>query len=351
MVVHNLTIPALEDRTTKLEPLPAFLERITKQILEENYAISREEARRIALISQEDSLLLFHYAQKIRTHFHGNTIGLCSIVNAKSGACSEDCTFCAQSAHFNTASPVYGLMKPEEVLEQARQAERDGAEHFGLVISGRGIRDQKELHAIGEIVKRLRQEIGIEVHASVGIIPRDYVEYLRECGVTMINHNLETSERYYPEICTTHTYAERLETLRHVRDCGLKMCVGGIFGMGETLEDRLDLAFTLRELNPETAPLNFLHAIDGTPMEKVEALAPVQILMIISLFRFILPHTELKVCGGREKNLRDMQSMIFFAGADSMMIGNYLTTAGRETETDWQMMRDLGLNWKYETSQ
>jgi len=237
-------------------------------------------------------------------------------------------------------------MEPEKVLEYARQAEKDGAEHIGIVISGYGIKDEKELHKIGEIVKRCRDEVGIEIHASVGIIPKEYVEYLRDCGVTMINHNLESSARHYPNICTTHTFEDRLQTLRHVKEAGLKMCSGGIFGLGETLDDRIDMGMTLREINPETVPLNFLHAIDGTPLEGLDPLSPVECLMTIALFRFMLPHSELKICGGREKNLRDLQSMIFNAGADSMMIGNYLTTAGREPELDWQMMKDLGLKWK-----
>lgn len=327
------------------EPLAVFLDRLARQIMEDGYAITREEARQVAEISKEDALLLFHYAHKIRLHFRGNRVGLCSIVNAKSGACSEDCTFCAQSAHFKTASPVYGLMKTDEVLSYARQAEQDGAEHIGLVISGRGIRDQKELHAIGEMVKQVDREVGIEVHASVGIISKEYAQYLKDCGVTMINHNLETSERHYPNICSTHSYRERIQTLKHARECGMKLCSGGIFGMGETLEDRLEMGFTLREIDPETVPLNFLNAIDGTPLQNATPIPPVQILMIISLYRFILPKAEIKICGGREKNLRDLQSMIFFAGADSMMIGNYLTTAGREPELDWQMMKDLEMAW------
>ncbi|MGI6457474.1 MAG: biotin synthase BioB [bacterium] len=342
MVVENLSMPVI---SVQREPTAIFLDRLTRQILDERYLITREEACRIAEIPESDALLLFHHAHKIRQHFRSDTIGLCSIVNAKSGACSEDCSFCAQSKFFKTASPAYGLMKYEDVLQYARQAEQDGAEHIGIVISGYGIESDEELRAIGEICKRLKQEVSIEVHASVGIISREYVQYLKDCGVTMINHNLETSERFYPEVCTTHTWQERMETLKHVQECGMKMCTGGIFGMGETIEDRLDLAFTLRELNPDTVPLNFLHAIDGTPLENTEPLPPVQILMIIALFRFILPTAEIKICGGREKNLRDLQSMIFFAGADSMMIGNYLTTAGRNPELDWQMLKDLGLNW------
>ncbi|RJP30195.1 MAG: biotin synthase BioB [Candidatus Omnitrophota bacterium] len=318
---------------------------LSSMIIHNQYRINRDEAIRIGTIVRDDALLLFHHAAGLRKHFRGDTINLCSIVNAKSGACSENCSFCAQSAHFKTTSPVYPLMTPDAVVEAARVAHRDGAESFGIVISGLGIKNQKELEAIGEIAKRIREEVDIEVHASLGCITREHAEYLRECGVTQLHHNLETSERYFANICTTHTFADRLQTLRNIKDSGLKLCAGGIFGMGETLEDRIDMAMMLREFEPETIPMNFLSPIPGTPLEQVRPMPPLEILMTIALYRFILPHQEIKICGGREKNLRDLQSMIFFAGADSMMIGNYLTTAGREPELDRQMMRDLDLQW------
>ncbi|MFB3789371.1 MAG: biotin synthase BioB [bacterium] len=345
MTVHG-TEEILENETlAPAVPLPVFLDDLTRRILEEEHETTREEASRLAAVEKRDALLLFHYAKQLRERFRGDTVSLCSIVNAKSGACPEDCSFCAQSAHFKTAAPVYGLMKPEEVLKTARLAERDGAESFGVVISGRGIKNDKELRDIGEIVKTLKREVTLDIHASVGICTREQLQYLRDCGVTMINHNLETSERFYPSICTTHSFQDRVETIRNARACGMNLCVGGIFGLGETWDDRIGLAFTLRELDVDTVPLNFLHRIQGTPLEAREPLAPFTILSIIALFRFVLPRKEIKICGGRESNLRDLQSLIFLAGADSMMIGNYLTTAGREPELDWKMMDDLELTW------
>ncbi|HOJ62064.1 MAG TPA: biotin synthase BioB [bacterium] len=345
MTVHESVCVLNHDIQDPALPLPVFLDDLTRRILEEGHETTRGEAARLAAIDKRDAMLLFHYAKRLRERFRGDTVSLCSIVNAKSGACPEDCSFCAQSAHFQTAAPVYGLMKPGEVLQTARLAERDGAESFGVVISGRGIKNDKELQALGEIVKTLKREVNLDIHASVGICTREQLQYLRECGVTMINHNLETSERFYPSICTTHTFQDRVETIRTARACGLNLCVGGIFGMGETWDDRIDMAFTLRELDVDTVPLNFLHRIQGTPLETREPLAPLTILSIIALFRFILPRKEIKICGGRESNLRDLQSLIFLAGADSMMIGNYLTTAGREPELDWKMMDDLELTW------
>ncbi|MEW6236361.1 MAG: biotin synthase BioB [Candidatus Omnitrophota bacterium] len=324
-------------------PLYEFLHEITARILDGGF-ITKEEALQIGSLDRNDALLLFHHAQKIRRLFRGEKVSLCSIVNAKSGACPEDCAFCAQSALFSTGAPVYGIMTPDEVVERAREAKADGAESFAPVISGRGVRHRKELETLGEMIRRILGETGMEAHGSFGILSREQLQYLRECGVTEINHNLETSERFFPSICTTHTYQERLETLRAMREAGIKLCSGGIFGLGETLEDRVDLALTLRELNVDTVPMNFLHPIPGTPLANAAPLPPLTCLITIALYRFMLPKQEIKICGGRDKNLRDLQSMIFFAGADSMMIGNYLTTAGRDPKQDWQMLRDLELD-------
>lgn len=327
------------------QPVALFLETLTQSIIEEDYRISREEALRIAHLDANDSMLLFHYAGKLREHYRGSHVGLCTIVNAKSGSCSEDCTFCAQSAHFKTESPVYALMDPEEVIERARIAKADGAHAFGIVISGYGLNRRSELERVGELIRRVKAEVDIDVHGSFGILDAEAVAYLKDCGVTMINHNLETSERNYTNICKTHSFQERINTIRAVKEAGLNSCVGGIFGMQETVEDRVDMALQIRDLDVDVVPLNFLHPIAGTPLAEVTPLPPVECLRIIALYRFVLPRKELKICGGREKNLRDLQSMIFFAGADSMMIGNYLTTAGREPEVDHQMLRDLELTW------
>ncbi|MGC9328043.1 MAG: biotin synthase BioB, partial [Candidatus Hinthialibacter sp.] len=266
---------------------PVFLEAVTRRIIENDYRISREEAMRIGSIDLNDALLLFHYANQIREHYHGGRIYLCSIVNAKSGACSEDCAFCSQSAHFPTKSPAYALMQPDEVVQAARRALKDGAQGFSIVISGKGIQNKKELLAIGEIVKTVIREVGIDVHASVGVVAKEQIEYLKSCGVTMLHHNLETSERFFPSICTTHSYQERTATIRAARECGMRVCAGGIFGMGEDLRDRIDMAFELRELGVSAVPMNFLCPIKGTPLAGQAPLPPLEILSIISLYRFI----------------------------------------------------------------
>lgn len=323
--------------------LPRFLIDVTQRIIEENYRISKAEAMRIAQFSDGDEMLLFHYASQVRRAFKGNKVRVCSIVNAKSGACPEDCAFCAQSARYAAPAPVYPLLDTEEILKTARQAKEDGVKAFGIVISGRSIRNQAELEAIGNTMKSIRHEYGLDVHAAVGIMTREQIVYLKDCGMTMVNHNLETSERFFPSICTTHTYQERIATIRLLKEYGIKTCTGGIFGLGETLEDRVDMALLLRELDIDSVPMNFLHPIPGTPLMDRPPMPPMECLKTISLFRFVLPDKEIKVCGGRVKNLRDLQSMIFAAGASSVMIGNYLTTAGREPELDWQMLKDLGM--------
>ena len=323
--------------------LPRFLENLTLRIIEENYRINKFEALRIAQIPQGMKCCFFYYTTQLRRNYKGNRVSVCSIVNAKSGACPEDCAFCAQSARYTTPAPVYPLLNKDEILKTARQAKEDGVKSFGIVISGRSIRNQAELQAIGEMIKSIKQEYGLDVHAAVGIMTREQIAYLKNCGMTMVNHNLETSARFFPSICTTHKYEDRIATIRLLKEYGIKTCTGGIFGLGETLEDRVDMALLLRDLKIDSIPMNFLHPIPGTPLMERPPMPPMECLRTIALFRFVLPDKEIKICGGRVKNLRDLQSMIFAAGASSLMIGNYLTTAGREPELDWQMLKDLGM--------
>lgn len=284
---------------------------------------------------------VLYAANKIRKHFVGQRVHCCSIVNARSGKCSEDCKFCAQSAHFATGAPVYDLLSTEEIVAAAREARDNGARCFGVVTSGRGVRDA-DLPRFCEIYRALRG-LGLRLGGSLGVMTFDQARQLREAGMEMINHNLETSRRMFPRIVRTHTYDERLDTLRAAKQAGMILCSGGIFGMGETWEDRIDMLLELAGLGVQSVPLNFLHRIPGTPLEHVEPLSAQEILRSIALARFILPKAEIRICGGRSVNLRDLQSWIFHAGASGALIGNYLTTMGRTVEDDWQMIRDLGL--------
>tara|TARA_Y100000031_G_C8188675_1_gene370282 strand:+ start:248 stop:1243 length:996 start_codon:yes stop_codon:yes gene_type:complete len=309
----------------------------------ENRQITFQEAVFLSNLNDQDIFDLIASANRIRVKFKGNKISLCSIVNAKSGRCPEDCVFCSQSIHFKTNIDEYPLIKSEEILEKADEALSHGAQKFGIVTSGRKLSTEQELNEICETIKKLKKEGKIHRCASLGMLGRDELLKLKEAGLEEYHHNLETSRSYFPKVCTTHDYEEDVETVRTAKSLGLRTCCGGIFGLGESMEQRIELAFTLNELNVDSVPLNFLHPIKGTKSENFPSLKPLEILKIIALYRFLLPTKDIKIAGGREHNLRDFQSMIFAAGANSTMVGNYLTTKGRAYQDDLQMIKDMGL--------
>lgn len=311
--------------------------------------ISREEGRWLFdLRDTADVFDLLSWANRIREHFKGNKIHLCSIVNVKAGGCSENCRFCAQSVLYQTDSPRYGLIEPDAVLAAADEAKANGVTGLGLVAAWRGLEEGPVLDEICQRFEELKRSGKARPDASLGIIKDQKVaDRLRQAGVECYNHNLESSRRFYPQVCSSHTYEDRVQTIGHLKHAGIKICSGGIIGMGETREDRCDLAFSLRELGANVVPINILNPVPGTPFANVEPLAPLEILQTIACFRFILPRQEIMIAGGRTVNLRDMQSMIFLAGASALMVGNYLTTLNQSVEKDLQMLKDLGLdpNW------
>ena len=295
-----------------------------------------------------DIVDLLSWANRIREKFKGNKIHLCSIVNVKAGGCPENCRFCAQSALYQTDSPRYNLIETESILVAATEAKNNGVTGLGLVAAWRGLEEGPVLDKLCDRFRALRQSGRTRPDASLGIIKsRKVADRLKEAGVECYNHNLETSRRFYPQVCTTHAYEERLETIRHLKKAGIRICSGGIIGMGETREDRCDLAFALKEIGANVVPINILNPIKGTPFENIPPLSVMEILKTIACFRFILPRQEIKIAGGRVENLRDAQSMIFMAGASALMVGNYLTTLNQPVEKDLQMLKDLGLdpNW------
>ncbi|MGP8200433.1 MAG: biotin synthase BioB [Limisphaerales bacterium] len=308
--------------------------------------ISRHEALWLFDVEgSADILDVMAGANRIRQHFKGNKIHLCSIVNAKAGACSENCSFCAQSSFYQTGSPKYGFIDPEPVQEAADEAERNGVTAVGLVAAWRGLKEGPMLDEICDRVRELSKSGKTRPDVSLGIIQSQRVaDRLKEAGVECYGHNLETSKRFFPSQCSTHSYDDRLQTISHLKRAGIKICSGGIIGMGETREDRCELAFALKEVGANVVPINILNPIKGTPFENVPPLAPLEILKTISCFRFILPRQEIMVAGGRTVNLRDMQSMVFHAGASALMVGNYLTTLNQPVERDLQMIKDLGLD-------
>ncbi len=304
--------------------------------------IDRESAFELSSAEGADQWDLFAAAGRVREHFRGKTVDICSIVNAKSGACSEDCSYCAQSIHHATGAPVYPLISVDRMSEAAESARKNGARRFCIVTSGRGIESRDDLENIAKGVKRVK-EIGLAPCATLGTLTREQLSYLRDSGLDRYHHNIETSRDHFPRICTTHTFDDRLEVLHHARSLGLSICSGGILGMGENREDRINMAFSLRELDVDSAPINFLMPIMGTPLEKVTAIPPLEALRSIALFRLILPEKEIRVCAGRGTALGQLHPLIFPAGADGFMIGNYLTTSGLNPSDDLKMIQDLGL--------
>ncbi|MBK7998857.1 MAG: biotin synthase BioB [Verrucomicrobia bacterium] len=326
---------------TKLD----HLDELGRRVLDGG-VISREEAMGLFnLESTSDIFALMAWANRIREHFKGNKIHLCSIVNAKAGACSENCSFCSQSSFHQTGSPRYGFIDPEPVLEAADEANRNNVTAVGLVAAWKGLNEGPMLEEVCDRIRELKASGKTRPDASLGIIKSQTVaNRLKEAGLECYGHNLESSKRFFPQHCTTHTYEDRVQTISYLKKAGIKICSGGIIGMGETREDRCDLAFSLKEIGANVVPINILNPIKGTPFENNPPLPPLEILKTIACFRFILPRQEIMIAGGRTVNLRDMQSMVFTAGASALMVGNYLTTLNQSVEKDLQMLKDLGLD-------
>ena len=271
-------------------------------------------------------------------------------MNAKAGNCSENCSFCAQSSFHQTGSPKYGFIDPEPVLEAAEEAHVNGVTAVGLVAAWKGLKEGPLLDEVCDRIRDLKASGKTRPDASLGIIKSQKIaDRLKEAGLECYGHNLESSRRFFPNTCSTHTFDDRLETIGYLKKAGIKICSGGIIGMGETREDRCDLALSLREIGANVCPINILNPIKGTPFENVAPLQPMEILKTIACFRLLLPKKEIMIAGGRTMNLRDLQSMIFTAGASALMVGNYLTTLNQSVEKDLQMLKDLGLdpNWEH----
>lgn len=308
--------------------------------------VSREEgAWLFSLTGSADILDLMGWANRIREHYKGQKIHLCSIVNVKAGGCSENCKFCAQSAFYETGSPRYSFIEPEPIAQAAEEAKQNGVVGLGIVAAWKGLEEGPVLDNVCDRIRDMAQGGKVRPDASLGIIRSQKVaDRLREAGLECYNHNLETSRRFFPQQCSTHTYDDRVQTIQFLKNAGIGICSGGIIGMGETVEDRCELAFSLREIGAHVVPINILNPIKGTPYENVPPTPPMEVLKTIACFRFILPRQEIMIAGGRVVNLRDLQSMIFMAGASALMVGNYLTTLNQPVEKDLQMIKDLGLD-------
>ena len=300
----------------------------------------REEMKAVLDASDEQIPELVSAAFKVRHHYFGKRVQIHMLQNAKSGLCPEDCHYCSQSAVSEAPIDRYPFLSKEQLLESAKRAKAAGAVRFCIVNSGRGPTD-KEIREIAGVVREIKSQVSINICCSLGLMDEDKVQALKEAGVERINHNLNTSERHHPNICTTHTYRDRMATVNSVKAVGLSSCCGGIVGMGETDEDIMDLALSLRELGVDSIPLNFLHPIDGTPFGGLNHLTPQRCLKILCLFRFVNPDKELRVGGGRELNLRSLQPLALYP-ANSLFVNGYLTTPGQEASETHRMIADLG---------
>ena len=258
------------------------------------------------------------------------------------GQVPENCKFCAQSVHYETDAPVYDLVSTTEIVDAARQMKQCGAHMFGIITSGTRIDSEKEWEVIYQAVREIKAA-GMKPCVSLGFLDRERAAALKAAGLYRYHHNLETARSFFDNICTTHDYQEDIDTILAAREAGLKTCCGGIIGMGESMEQRIEFAMTLKGLDVDSVPFNILNPRPGTPLAETRSVHPLELLVTISVFRFILPDKDIKLCGGKETNLRQLLPLGIVAGANSLMTGNYLTTTGRETSLDLEMIKDLGL--------
>jgi len=313
-----------------------------KALLEERRRLTRDEVGAIAALPLDRLPDLVALAHKVRLAYCGPEVELESLINAKSGACPEDCAFCSQSARFESDVDVYPFLDLDDVLAAARATRAAGATQFCIVVAVRGP-EERLLAKVLDAVDAVHTETGLEVACSLGLLTKEQATRLAQAGVRRYNHNLETCRDVFPEICTTHSWDERVETARLAIDAGMELCCGGILGMGETLDQRIDFAFELAELDPCEIPINLLDPRPGTPLGDRPLLSPREALQAIALFRLVMPAAWIRLAGGREKVLGELQAMGLLAGANALIVGNYLTTTGRPPEADHDLLDALGM--------
>lgn len=302
--------------------------------------VSDTQALAILESADEEILDLVAAAFRLRHKYFGKTVQLYFLVNAKSGLCPEDCGYCSQSKLSTAPIEKYRMLSTEQLLDGAKVAFERGSKTYCIVISGRAP-NEREIQTVEAVVPLVKDKYDMKICACLGLLSDEHAARLKNCGVDRVNHNLNTSKEHYSEICSTHTYQDRLDTLNNVRRAGLELCSGGIVGMGESKEDFVSMAMELRALQVESIPLNFLHAIEGTPLGKQDDLTPQDCIRSLCMMRFVNPSSELRIAGGREKHLRSLQSLSLYV-ANSIFVGDYLTTKGQPPQADYDMIRDLG---------
>lgn len=299
--------------------------------------VTREEALRLYGEPLEE---LCQAADELRKHFCGNKFDICTIINGKSGKCSEDCKYCAQSSHYHTGAGEYPLLNTEEIVKQAEYNAGRGVLRYSIVTSGRSLCD-KEIDKMCSTIRTIREHTDIEVCISFGLLTKEQYQRLKEAGASRVHNNLETSRRYFPKVCTTHTFEDKAAALKAARLAGLSVCSGGIMGLGETVEDRIDMALSLRELGVKSVPVNILNPIPGTPYENHPRLSGDDLRRITAVYRFLLPSAAIRLAGGRGL-LKDKGEGCFKSGANAVISGDMLTTAGYTVESDMEMIHRLG---------
>ncbi|MDI6791069.1 MAG: biotin synthase BioB [Thermodesulfobacteriota bacterium] len=314
-----------------------------KKKIEENIPLTPDDGLQLAdfMVSGKGASLLAR-AEEVQRQFHGPIIEFCAITNAKSGACPHNCSFCAQSSHHRSLIKAYPLRQPKGLLEAAQAAQKSGTHRFSIVTSGARL-SKEELLKVCEAIRLIKQETALLPCASLGKLGLDEALLLKEAGLVRYHHNLETNRDFYPKVCTTQTYEDRLSTIHIAREAGLEICVGGILGLGESLQDRVNFALEIKHLNPDSIPLNFLDPRPGTPLEVQPLLTPDEVIMTVALFRIIIPDVPIRLAGGRAKVLGDQQAAAIKAGISGLIIGDYLTTKGSEIQADHEMIASLNL--------
>jgi biotin synthase len=317
----------------------AFIHSCMQKVLDGG-SITFKQAER--LLGTDDVMMLADSANTITMTFNGDKVDVEALVNAKSGRCPEDCSFCAQSSFYNTGIKKYSLLSKEELVEKAAKAKQEGASSFCLVCAYRGP-PEKEFQQICEAIKEITSNVEIEVNVSLGFVTLSMARKLKKLGVKRYNHNLEAAESYFSKICNTHHFSDRVNTAKIIKRAGLELCSGGIIGMGESSKQRLELAFSLAALNPEEVPVNILIGREGTPLANVKSIDALEAIKTIAVWRFIMPRTILKIAGGREVHLKNKDRLALKAGANGIITGGYLTTGGNTSANDIAMIKEIGL--------
>ncbi len=315
---------------------------LVPQIKSSGEGIDEDLALALGSLGPEDFFRLLPLTDQLRRHFCGAEIALCAIANAKSGKCPENCAYCAQSSHYQTAVKTFPLVEVDELLAAASRAKERGAGNFSIVTSGTKVSDPGEIQRIRDMIAGMKK-MGLAPCASLGFLDAETARAYRDDGLAHYHHNLETARSFFPEICTTHSYDQAVETVKTARAAGLYVCSGGIIGMGESWAQRVELALTLRDLQVDSIPLNFLHPVPGTPLGGQPAPGAFSCLLTVAMFRLVCPTRDIRICGGRERNFPDAQALLFAAGANGIMVGNYLTTSGRQWEDDRRLLREWGV--------